>query len=70
MIGVDLNDPVSINMVFVVAVRTMEHCFARRLVLRVVIKRNHLNLYSRGGYKSAVHHFSTEPSYLICLYIY
>jgi hypothetical protein len=57
MVREDVDDPVSINSIFVVAIRTVERCLVRRLTLGVVISGNHYQLYSLHRGKGAVLRF-------------
>ena len=66
-----MDDPVSINSIFVVAIRTVERCLVRRLTLGVVISGNHYQLYylhrSKGvvlRFCNAMVHVSLEPTTL------
>lgn len=54
MVGVNVDDPVPINVTFVVTLRTVERCLVRRPTLRVGISGNHFLFLSPNGDKGAV----------------
>ena len=50
----DLDDPVPINAVFVLTIRTVERCLVGRLTLGEVISGNHSHIYHLNGCKEVV----------------